>query len=228
MTLIFKWIKRLILGFFMSTITLVILYKFIPVKFTPLMFIRAYEAKSLSFEHQWIPSEDIPEVIMRAVIASEDAKFLQHNGFDWEAIKKARENNEKGKRMKGGSTISQQTAKNAFLWPARSYVRKALEAYFTVLIEFIWGKERILEVYLNSIEMGSGVYGVHAASHYWFGKEPKKLSQEEAASIAAILPNPREYKAKNSSRYVSRRKQKILREMNRTYKINFNDKGKKD
>lgn len=223
MGFIFKWIKRLVLWFFLISILWVLIYNFIPVKFTPLMLIRAYETKSLNIRHQWIPKEDIPEIVMRAVISSEDAKFLSHSGFDWEAIQKAKEDNDKGKKVKGGSTISQQTAKNVFLWPNRSYVRKGLEAYFTFLIEKIWGKERIIEVYLNSIEMGPGVYGIHAASGYWFGKTPDKLTPIEAASIAAILPNPRVYRANNSSHYINKRKQKILREMQRTAKIDFNN-----
>lgn len=225
MGFIFNWIKRLIIWFFACSILFVFIYKYVPVRYTPLMFIRAYESKSLSINHQWISKDQIPEVMMRAVIASEDAKFLTHGGFDWQAISKALKNNQKGKRLKGGSTISQQTAKNVFLWPGRSYFRKALEAYFTFLIEWIWGKERILEVYLNSIEMGPNVYGLEAASQYWYNKEAKKLSKKEAASIAAILPNPLKYKAKNSSGYINRRKQKILLEMSRTYKIDFSKKS---
>ena len=124
------------------------------------------------------------------------------------------EANKKGKKLRGGSTISQQTAKNVFLWPGRSYLRKGLEAYFTVLIEIVWGKERIMEVYLNSIEMGNGIYGIEAASQHWFNKSAKNLTKAEAAAIAAILPNPRVYKAKNSSRYIERRKNAIKRQMN--------------
>jgi len=138
---------------------------------------------------------------------------LTHNGFDFDAIKKAMENNEKGKKLKGGSTISQQTAKNVFLWQGRSYIRKGLEAYFTVLIELIWGKERIMEVYLNSIEMGTGVYGVQAAANHWYGTTAAALTKREAAGIAAILPNPRKFKASNSSSYIEQRKTRIVRHM---------------
>lgn len=131
------------------------------------------------------------------------------------------ENNEKGKKLKGGSTISQQTAKNVFLWQGRSYVRKGLEAYFTVLIELIWGKERIMEVYLNSIEMGDGVYGAEAASQYWYRKSAANLSKIEAAGIAAILPSPRRFKASNSSSFINRRKGRIVKQMRYIGKLEY-------
>jgi monofunctional biosynthetic peptidoglycan transglycosylase len=138
---------------------------------------------------------------------------MNHNGFDLKALKLAYKNNEKGKKLKGGSTISQQTAKNVFLWQGRSYFRKGLEAYFTVLIELFWGKERIMEVYLNSIEMGNGVYGVEAASQFWYKKTAKALTKREAAGIAAILPNPRKFKASNSTSYIELRKSRIVKRM---------------
>ncbi|HEY0059106.1 MAG TPA: monofunctional biosynthetic peptidoglycan transglycosylase, partial [Flavisolibacter sp.] len=136
-----------------------------------------------------------------------------HNGFDFDAMQKALKNNSKGKKIKGGSTISQQTAKNIFLWQGRSYFRKALEAYFTALIELFWGKERIMEVYLNSIEMGNGVYGAQAASRHWYSRDASQLTKREAAGIAAILPNPRKYSASNSSGFINRRKGRIQRHM---------------
>ena len=152
--------------------------------------------------------------IKLAVMAAEDQLFPDHNGFDVKAIKKAQKHNEKHpNRVKGASTISQQTAKNVFLWQGRSYVRKGLEAYYTVLIELIWGKKRIMEVYLNSIEMGDGVYGAEAAAKHWYRKDAASLTRYEAAGIAAILPNPRKYKASNSSSYINRRKAKISREI---------------
>lgn len=215
---IFRRFLKLCLWFFMASIALVVVYRFVPVPYTPLMFIRLFEQKKadqdMVLSHDWVPLEEISMNMQKAVIASEDGLFLTHNGFDLKAIEKAMKNNEKGKRVKGGSTISQQTAKNVFLWPGRSYIRKAFEAYFTVLIELLWGKERIMEVYLNSIEMGNGVYGVQAASRVWFKKDAKDLTPYEAAAIAAILPNPREYKATNSSRYINGRKEKIKRIMN--------------
>lgn len=215
---IFRFIWKAMIYFFVISTFLVVLFKFVPVPFTPLMGIRALEQKSdgkeMTCSHDWVPLEEISPNIQKAVIASEDANFLTHYGFDFNAIEKAMENNEKGKKLKGGSTISQQTAKNVFLWQGRSYLRKGLEAYFTVLIELIWGKERIMEVYLNSIEMGSGVYGVQAAANHWYGKSAHNLTKREAAGIAAILPNPRKFKASNSSGYTERRKSRIMRHMN--------------
>jgi len=215
---IFKFIGKLILYFLGISIGLVILFKFIPVPFTPLMFIRTAEqlaaGDKIVWKHDWISLDEMGTNIQKAVIASEDGKFTSHNGFDIKAIEKAYQNNQKGKKIKGGSTISQQTAKNVFLWPGRSYVRKGLEAYFTLLIEVVWGKERIMEVYLNSIEMGNGIYGIEAAAEYWFNKEARNLTKSEAAAIAAILPNPRKFKAKNGSRYIERRKNAIKRQMN--------------
>lgn len=215
---ILKFIGKVILYFLGISIGLVILFKFIPVPFTPLMFIRTFEQiasnDKVVWKRDWISIDEMGTSIQKAVIASEDGKFTTHNGFDVKAIEKAYKNNQKGKKVKGGSTISQQTAKNVFLWPGRSYLRKGLEAYFTVLIEVVWGKERIMEVYLNSIEMGNGIYGIEAASQHWFNKSAKNLTKAEAAAIAAILPNPRVFKAKNGSRYIERRKNAIKRQMN--------------
>ncbi|WP_339888842.1 monofunctional biosynthetic peptidoglycan transglycosylase [uncultured Flavobacterium sp.] len=213
----FKKIKRIIwktfLWFNIISLFLVLLFKFVPVPFTPLMAIRAIEqkmeGKEMRSSHDWVPIEEISPNLQKAVIASEDGNFLTHSGFDFTAIEKAMDNNEKGKKIKGGSTISQQTAKNVFLWQGRSYLRKGLEAYYTVLIELFWSKERIMEVYLNSIEMGDGVYGAQAASKHWYHKEAKNLSRIEAAGIAVILPNPRKFKPVNSSNYINRRKAKI-------------------
>lgn len=214
---IFRFLVKLFLYFLGISIGLVILFKFVPVPFTPLMFIRSFEqissGEKLVWKHDWVSIDEMSIHIQKAVIASEDGKFTSHNGFDVKAIEKAYENNQKGKRIKGGSTITQQTAKNVFLWPGRSYLRKGLEAYFTVLIEIVWGKERIMEVYLNSIEMGNGIYGIEAASQHWFKKSAKNLTKKEAAAIAAILPNPRKFKATNSSRYIERRKNNIHGQM---------------
>ena len=204
---------KLFLWFFGISLFFVILYKFVPVPFTPLMAMRAIEHNSQNKEmvcsHDWVALEYISPNLQKAVISSEDGLFLEHNGFDFKSMQKAFESNQKGKKLKGGSTISQQTAKNVFLWQGRSYLRKGLEAYFTVLIELIWCKERIMEVYLNSIEMGDGVYGAQAASKHWYKKEAKNLTKYEAAGIAAILPNPRRFKATNSSSYINKRKAKI-------------------
>lgn len=214
---ILRFLWKATICFFVISTFLVVLFKFVPIPFTPLMGIRALEQKSngqeMTCSHDWVPLQDISPNIQKAVIASEDATFLTHYGFDLNAINKAMKSNEKGRKLRGGSTISQQTAKNVFLWQGRSYLRKGLEAYFTVLIELIWGKERIMEVYLNSIEMGSGVYGVQAAANHWYGKSAQDLSKREAAGIAAILPNPRKFKASNSSGYTERRKTRIMKHM---------------
>ena len=222
---ILRWIKKAMLWFFAISILLVIVFKWVPIPYTPLMAIRAienkWEGKDAVLSHDWVPLEEISPNLQKAVIASEDGNFLNHHGFDFQAMQKAFKNNQKGKRIKGGSTISQQTAKNVFLWQGRSYVRKGLEAYFTVLIELIWGKERIMEVYLNSIEMGKGVYGAEEASKHWYRKSAVNLTKREAAGIAAILPNPLKYKATNSSSYIERRKDKILRNMRHVGKLEY-------
>ena len=212
-----KWIVKSIIIFFLLSIFSVIIFRWVPVPFTPLMVIRNIEqwskGEKASFVHKWVSINKISDNLTKAVIVSEDQKFMEHFGFDIEAIEKAYEKNKKGKKIKGGSTITQQTAKNVFLWPQRSYIRKGFEVYFSFLIELFWSKERILEVYLNSIEMGNGVYGAEAASQHWFRKPAAKLNAYQAASIAAILPNPRKYKAINSSNYVEKRKIWIVRQM---------------
>jgi monofunctional biosynthetic peptidoglycan transglycosylase len=212
-----RWILKAMIVFLIASVASVILFRWIPIPVTPLMVIRSVEqladGDKAIFEHQWVSLGKISNNLAKAVIVSEDQKFIEHFGFDIEAIEKAFKGNQKGKKIKGGSTITQQTAKNVFLWPQRSYIRKGFEMYFTFLIEVFWSKERILEVYLNSIEMGNGIYGAEAASQYWFNKPATKLTKYEAASIAAILPNPRKYKARGSSNYVERRKNWIVRQM---------------
>jgi len=183
--------------------------------------------KKLVLKHDWVPIEAISKNLQLAVICSEDQNFLAHNGFDMEAIEKAIEHNKKGKRIRGASSISQQTAKNVFLWPQRSWFRKGLETYFTFLIELFWSKERIMEVYLNSIEMGNGVYGVEAASQFWFKKPAIKLNRNEAAAIAAILPNPRRYRANPATNYIQGRKNWIVRQMNFFGPLDYNHKNEK-
>lgn len=220
-----RFVLKLMLWFIGISLFFVVLFKFIPVVFTPLMVIRAIEnkvaGKEIIFSHDWEPIDKLSMNLQKAVIASEDGNFLTHNGFDFTAMQKAYKSNERGRRIKGGSTISQQTAKNVFLWQGRSYFRKGLEAYFTVLIEMIWGKERIMEVYLNSIEMGDGVYGAQAATEHWYRKDATSLTPIQAAGIAAILPNPRKYKATSSSSYINNRKAKIVRVMKQLGKIKY-------
>ena len=214
---VFKFIFKTIFWLFVFSIVMVFVYKWVPVKVTPLMVIRYFErseekAKNV-WKHDWVSIDGISKNLQRAFICSEDQNFLNHNGFDYKAIEKAIEYNKKGKRVRGASTITQQTAKNVFLWPQRSWFRKGLETYFTFLIELCWSKERIMEVYLNSIEMGDGIYGAEAASQYWFKKPGLKLTQSEAAAIAAILPNPRKYRANPASNYIQNRKVWIVKQM---------------
>lgn len=204
--------------FFILSIVSVIVFRWVPVPITPLMVIRNIEqlgdGKGLVMEHDWVALEEISPKLQLAVVCSEDQNYLKHFGVDWGAIQKAMKENEKGKRVRGGSTITQQTAKNVFLWQGRSFLRKGLELWFTLLIEVFWSKERIMEVYLNSIEMGNGIYGAEAASQHWFHKSAKKLTKDEAAAIAAILPNPIRYKANPASSYISQRKAWIKQQMN--------------
>ncbi len=208
------FIRNLFLFLFLSSLLAVVAYRFVPVFVTPLMVIRLVdqvkEGESLKWKHHWVSLTEISQSLPQAVVSSEDNRFLTHRGFDIEQIQKARKDAQRGKRLRGASTISQQTAKNVFLWPGRSYVRKGLEAYFTVLIEFVWGKARIMEVYLNSIEMGDGIYGAEAVAQAHFGKKARQLTDSEAALIAASLPNPIRFNSGNPSPYVLRRQKQIL------------------
>jgi len=206
--------------FFIISIVSVILFRFIPIPITPTMLYLLGEQvfdseRKVVLKKDWESLSNISPNMKLAVIAAEDQLFYEHYGFDFAAIKKAIRNNEKGKRLKGGSTISQQTAKNAFLLPHRSYIRKGLEAYFTMLIELLWSKDRIMEVYLNVIEFGNGVYGVEAAAQHFFKKPASKLSKDEAALLAAVLPNPIRFRVDNPSSYVQRRKNWIKRQIGR-------------
>lgn len=190
-----KFLSNLLAIWFVVSLTMVVVYKFLPVKVTPLMLIRKAEAhqndRILRIRQTWVPLEDISPNIINAIMNSEDAHFLEHKGFDLNAIKHAHQSNKRyGYIVAGGSTISQQTAKNVFCTPHRTWFRKAVEAYFTVLIEFIWGKERILEVYLNVVEMGDGVFGVQEGSLFHFGVPASDISSEEASWLAWILPYP--------------------------------------
>lgn len=198
-------------------LVLVLLFKFVPVWRTPLMIERSIEYSSASdFEtkKEWVPLEDISPNIVKAVIASEDNRFPTHNGFDLEEIKKMRkEHEEKGKKIRGCSTISQQTAKNVFTFCTQTYVRKGIEAIYTFEIELIWGKERIMEVYLNVAEWGKGIYGVEAASQYYFGCSAKSLTKRQAALLAAALPSPLTRDPGHPSKYMEKRAKAIQRLM---------------
>lgn len=227
----FRFIFKIIFWLFIFSIAIVFFYKWVPVKVTPLMFIRYFEnsnTNKILWEHDWVSFDKISKNLQLAVICSEDQNFLNHSGFDYKAIEKAFEANKKGKKLRGASTISQQTAKNVFLWQDRSWFRKGLESYFTFLIELIWTKERILEVYLNSIEMGRGIYGAEAASQHWFYKHSSELTSNEAAAIASILPNPRVYIANPASVYIQKRKAWIVNQMKNFGKLDYkmNDERK--
>lgn len=221
----------MVVAFLASTIISVIALRFIPVYFTPLMFIRVGEqiadGDEIRLRHRWVPMSRISQELPVAVMASEDQRFMEHHGFDFQAIEHAVETNAKrgGKRKLGASTISQQTAKNVFLWPGRTWVRKGLEAYFTFLIEIFWSKERIMEVYLNSIEMGRGIYGADAVAEWHFHCRAKDLTREQCALIAATLPNPLRYNSASPSPYMNKRQRKILHEMKfvKSWKKGSND-----
>ena len=186
----------------------VIVYRFAPPPITILMVERLVQGQGM--DHRWAPLSRISPAMTRAVVASEDSRFCEHHGFDFHAIEKAIAHNEaKPTKVRGGSTVSQQTAKNVFLWPERSWVRKGAEAWFTVLIELIWGKQRLMEVYLNTVEMGPGVYGVEAASQRYFRHSAATLTPVEASRLAAILPSPLRYQAENPGPYVRRRTGRI-------------------
>lgn len=212
-----RWLRNILIFFFASTILSVVILKYIPVYITPLMLIRCVEAvidgKTPEINHHWVPLDHISHNLPQAAMASEDNLFLKHNGFDLEQIQKAQIEAQEGKRQRGASTISQQTARNVFLWQHRSWLRKGLEAYFTFLIERIWGKERIMEVYLNSIEMGRGIYGADAIARINFGTTPDKLSREQCAYIAVSLPNPRERDSAHPTSKMRRMHNTILKRM---------------
>ncbi len=226
------WAGKIVLTLFVLSLFFVVLFRFVPVYFTPLMFIRIFEQikddKPVKMKHNWVPISEISPNIIQAVVASEDNLYIDHNGFDFKQIEIAQKEAEKGKRVRGASTITQQTAKNVFLWPGKSYFRKGLEAYYTVLIEFFWGKERIMEVYLNSIEMGDGIYGVEAVAQAHFHKEAKDLSKQEAALIAATLPNPRKFNSSKPSSYIVGRQAKIMSLMGKIAKVDFDDDKKSE
>ena len=217
--LIFKIISYALILFISLSLLGVIAYKFIDPFITPLMVIRCIEGftdgNSVGIDKEWRDYDEVSKNVFRACIAAEDARFLRHNGIDWRAVEQAKRYNEihKGKKMRGASTITMQTAKNVFLWNGRSFLRKGLEVYFSYLIEIVWGKERILEVYVNVIEWGSGIYGVEAASQAYFGKSSSKLTNRQAALLAAVLPNPRKFSAKKPSPYIQKRAGNIQKRM---------------
>jgi len=214
---LFHLIRKIIFIFFVSTLVLVVLYRFVPVPATPLMAIRSVQklmdGKKPTFHYHWVPGHKISDHLRLAVVASEDQRFFTHWGFDLVEIKRAVEENKERQRPRGASTISQQTAKNLFLWPQSSWLRKGLETWFTLLIELIWSKERILVVYLNCIETGDGIYGAEAVAREHFGTTALKLTPAQSALIAATLPNPRRFNSQQPSSYMRQRQQFILKQM---------------
>lgn len=212
----FVWSARLLALGFVLSVFWVAFFAIIPVPATPLMFLRAgnnaLNGQTIIWKKDWVSLDAISPRLQSAVIAAEDTRFLEHSGFDFDAIDKALQYNKRStRRVRGGSTISQQVAKNVFLWPDRSWVRKGIETYFTVLIELLWSKRRILEVYLNVIEFGDGVYGAEAAAQTYFKKPASKLNASEAALLAAVLPNPRRFLVNRPSGYIRFRQSMIQR-----------------
>ena len=219
-------VRWMLILFFAGSVLSVLAYKWLPVKVTPLMLIRCCQqmgrGEKIRLKHHWVDMDkgmvaDMP----LAVVASEDQRFLTHNGFDFDAISKAWEERQSGKRKRGASTISQQTAKNVFLWPGGGWFRKGLEAYFTMLIELMWDKHRIMEVYLNVIETGDGIYGVDAVAWQNFGRGADRLTRANCALIAATLPNPLRYNSKQPSRYMLKRQTQIMRQMRNLGKLEW-------
>ena len=207
-----KKIKKLIYIIILANILFIIWGKFFnpPITFTQVGGLLEYG----KLQRNYISFDEMGNNVKKAVIAAEDQSFFNHKGFDYKAIEKAMQHNQQGKKIRGGSTISQQTAKNVFLWQGRSWIRKGFETVYTFMIELLWGKDVILERYLNSIEMGRGVFGVEAASQYYFNKNAKNLTKSEAAWIATILPNPQKYDPKNPSAYLNKKHRWIMRQMN--------------
>jgi len=224
--IIFRFLWKAAAWFLGLSIVSVVIFRFVPVPVTPLMLIRCVEqvfsSDDLRLKHDWVSLDEISKNLPLAVVCSEDQNFLNHSGFDLKAIERSVDAAKRGaKRVRGASTISQQTAKNVFLWPGRSWIRKGFEVYFTVLIEFVWGKERIMEVYLNSIEMGKGIYGAEAAAEFYWHTSAANLSRNQAASLAAILPNPRKYSANPPGPYVQERTGWIVGQMEHWGTIRF-------
>lgn len=220
-----KWVCNIVIGLFLLSILQVVIFKFVPVYYTPYMvsnnIAQLFTEGGIECEHTWVSLDKISKKLPAAVIASEDNLFMDHSGFDFKQIEKAQNEAEKGKRVRGASTITQQTAKNVFLWHGKSYIRKGLEAYYAILIEFIWGKERIMEVYLNSIEMGENIYGAEAVAQKNFNKSADKLTTSECALIAATLPNPKKFNSAKPSKYMLKRKAQIMSLMGKLPPVNL-------
>lgn len=226
---------NLCLWFFILSIGSTIIFRWLSVPVTPFMLMQCVsqmldDKREVRLKRDWVALDEISPNLQLAVVCAEDQNFTQHFGFDVDAIEKALEHNKTHKRKRGASTISQQTAKNVFLYDGRNWIRKGLEVYFTFLIEVVWSKERIMEVYLNVIEFGDGIYGAEAASQHFFRTSAKKLSKNQAALLAAVLPSPRKFSTKNPSSYVRKRQAWILGQMENwggELKYRAEDKDKK-
>jgi monofunctional biosynthetic peptidoglycan transglycosylase len=214
---VLKWTGIVVLSLITLSVLKVIVYRFVNPPVTLLMISRSFEKtdKTRKVKRQWTPYEKISQPLIDAVIASEDNRFVAHSGFDFEEMQKVYRENKAGKRLRGASTITQQMCKNVFLWEKRSYTRKILEGWYTVLVELFWSKKRIMEVYLNVIEMGNGIYGIDAAARTYYQKSAGKLSREEAAMIAICLPSPRKRNPTNPTPYMLKRQEQILNLMNK-------------
>lgn len=213
-----RWLLALPLLFVLGTALQVLVLRFVDPPFSAFMAIRQAEAWAegdfgFRIAHDWRDLDEMPPHVPLAMIAAEDQRFAEHYGFDLKAIEKARASNARGRKVRGGSTISQQTAKNLFLWSGRSYVRKAVEAWYTLLIETLWPKRRIVEVYVNIAEFGNGVYGAQAAARTYFRRDADRLTAAQAARLAAVLPSPRRYSVARPGPYVQRRTRAIERQM---------------
>jgi monofunctional biosynthetic peptidoglycan transglycosylase len=223
--LIFRVVKLLLIVFIVGSVFFVLLYRYVNPPITLLMIERGFERKSAGknwkIDKQWKSFDEIADPMKRAAVAAEDQTFLENHGFDFQSIEKAIKKNAHSKKLIGGSTISQQTAKNVFLWPGRSFIRKGFEAYFTLLMEIFWSKKRIVEVYLNVIETGDGIYGVEAASQAYFHKPASQLTNHEAAAIAVIFPSPLKWSATHPTRYLRHRQYLIMRNMRRLGPLEF-------
>ena len=223
------YLSFLILSF---TIVSVVLLRFVPVSFTPLKVIALQENKQLEkdypFRSEWISIDHISAHMVTAVVATEDNHFLKHNGFDFEAIQKALEENREGRRMRGGSTISQQTAKNVFCFPQRTWLRKGVETWFTFWIELCWNKKRIMEVYLNVIETHPNMYGVEATAQYFYKKTASDLNNYEAAMIATVLPSPRRMNIGAPSNYMTQRSARVRRLMGQVGSVDLDNPASKE
>jgi len=222
---ILRFFLKCLLVLLLATVGIVALFRFVNPPFSALMIERhaaaSWAGKKYSSRYEWVPFDRIAPAAGLAVIASEDQNFARHHGFDMQAIEKAIDHNDENKRIRGASTLTQQTAKNVFLWPGRTWLRKGIEAYFTVLLESLWSKRRILEVYLNIAEFGDNVYGVEAASQQFFHKPASRLTREEAALLVATLPDPHRLKPYAPSAYLRERQQWILQQMDQLGGENF-------